>query len=416
MRAENASEMQRTKLVVLLCWTSSLLVFLLLSIFVPAPVAGRSDVPGLLGLVSDTRILSILVEARNALATAAITFALFGVFLQLLLGSETTARLARSLTQAIFNNRELLDNFSSATKREFVINLMKSTLGDNIGSAVADGMVHPLMDPGPRFRRNFEYHINVLADADIEADLKGQTLGSKHLNTLFPTTRYRWIEECLTYQKFDPKMGEDGDGINRGPFNILLIFDKSALSTAYRLDNIFCRVMVDLDRSDQDVIFALEDSDFEALVREVMQLRCGIRKGAQISPVDFAVRVERQGVANDQGDRPGMVRIEVGAFEDTTSDSQLEIALRYPYDRSVSTYTVGLPQPVNGVLVKFSTTPDMILMEPMTYLTSARSEPIDRHDTRAHFSEIRLKGWIFPTSGITYSWKSKNGEDHSGRA
>ncbi|SIO25838.1 hypothetical protein SAMN05444722_1058 [Rhodovulum sp. ES.010] len=351
---EDRNERLTNALKVTWTWLACIVLYLALTFFLPLSSSDPNvPEPDWLAFFTNTTIKGVLVEARTAVAGALATFVLLGVILDVALRSNTTSQIEAGLTRIILGNKRLLDSFSDIVKELFVRNSLRSTLGDETGSAVFSSVVHPLMETGNRFRRNYNYDIVLLDETEFPSQ---RALGE--FADIFDIRKYRWVEENIGYESFDPR----SEYVHRGPFTILMLFDKGTLPAAFERHDIYFRSMVELDADTRERFFTKGDEAIKQFVLDVMNFRALESIGRTELPV--SIEIEREGAVDTSGRKHPVIALTVDRIKDVAKN-KLVVKHRYPHHREVTDVTITLPQPSQGASFSVLGSSDVRRLEPI---------------------------------------------------
>jgi hypothetical protein len=375
-------------------WGSCIVLFFAITLLFPLPSTDPlATEPEWLAVFPNDIVKGLIKEARAALAGSLATFALFGVGFQLIFGPESTKKIEEGLTRIIFGNRKLIDSFDLVTKELFVRNSLRSVLGSDTGDAIFSGVVHPLMAAGKRFRRLYNYDVTLLNQDEFPSS---KELGV--IEHLFPNAIYRWIEEDVGYQSFNPHNGQ----VNYGPFYILLLFDKATLTSAFSDDRIYFRSLIEMDRQNRDLFFQQSDDEIKKFVRTAMRFRA--KESIGNANKNYDIEVLRNEIFDTSGESQPAIKVRVDEIR-PTERNKLKVNLRYPHHRDVTEFTISLPQPTQGADFSIHGASDINRLEPIYYVTSSSADPIEENRPNRTI-KVALRGWVFPTSGVTFTWKN----------
>lgn len=395
-QAEEEADSAKTSRRATLIWGFSFCIYIMLAVFLPLidPTAqGVNQAPSWL----PGKHAAAWYEVRVAIGNGLITIFTVTLLYDLITSTNHTRVFERALTNVIGGNSTILDALSADSKRMFVKNSVESVLGNDTGGALFSDLIKPLMDSGAEYRRNYKYEIEILNSADFPdmkkspSRLKNAILGSK----------YNWVQESIGYQLFDPELGSDVK-LN-GPFSIVLTFDKESLDKFIRRDDIFFRSLIELDGKDKEVLFSLSDDQIEKFVLEVMGLRCSnAHTGVNLSFDKFLV--DRTNPLSP------VIKITTGQFESSSEKNYLHVDLIYPHYKSITHFTVLLPQPSNKPKIRFKVSKAQKNLAKILYFSNIPDDRIKVESLksgktlRGYYIEIS-DGWVFPTSGVTFTWE-----------
>jgi len=397
--AEDKAEAALHSLKLTWIWIGSIFVFLILTIFFPLPNSSASSGdPWWLSRAGNFR--GFWLEFRSAFAAVLVTFFSFTALFDLLTKTNTTKQVEKSLTRIVLGNRYLMDSFNDETKGVFVRNSLKSTLGNEVGGAVFESVVSPLIGIEVKFRRSYNYDV-VMLEPDAYPGADGNELP---MIDMFPSSSFRWVQENIEYQYFDP-----GTGLpNYGPFRILLVFDKTALPKVFSDKTIFFRSMIELDAQTRKNFFECSEDEIENFVRSTMNVRT--QETIKDTKLNYTVRIDHSGAVDHSGALQPVVEIIVEQLSLQSPDNMLVLQLRYPHHRDVTNFTITMPQPAQNTKFSFESSSDVRRLEPIYYITSVEEDRLRQRviesGKRTRFA-IEVEGWLFPTSGVTFTWRNE---------
>ena len=391
---EDAQERTESSLKLTWAWIGCAIAYIIITALFPLhEVASGSQRPSWLMWVKSDAAAGVIVEARSALAGALATFCFLGIIFEVYLKSNPTSKIEAGLTRIVFGNRKILDSFSVLTKELFVRNSLRSTLGNDTGDAVFTGVVHPLMADGRRYRKNYNYDIVLLDQQDYPTK---EDLGA--FSEAFSVSSYRWVEEEIGYESFNPHDGST----SYGPFTVLLLFDKQTLPEVFKDNSVYFRSLVELEAESVESVFDRTDDEIREFVKTAMNFSAKQHSGHK--SVRYEITVDRSGAIDSSGAKQPVVRIDIGMIDEVPKN-KLIVKQRYPHYREVTEVTITLPQPSEGARFSVQASSDVHRLEPIYYVTSSSEDPIQ--ETRpGRAINVELGGWLFPTSGVTFTWNN----------
>lgn len=389
-----------------------LALVVLMFLFLPLPDHGAdpATVPWIQSLSNPRLSPEALLELRTVLGGGLITFFVFSLGLQVFNRSDETARQGRAMFYAIVDNEGIVDELSNDAKRTLVTNSLESILPKEIGTAVSEGVVLPLVDDDVPYRKQYIYRVEALEPAEYPTT-KDETLAD-----MFPVDRYRWMRERIQYQPYFPEENR----VHSGEYTIVLAFNKTALNSLFNDHSIFFRAMVELDEPEISAIFEMDEDAIESFVRDAIQFRAkdGGKGGEEVQD---GIKVVKAAVpastATGEPERP-IIRITVPRSKQRALENRLiEVSMRFPYLRAARHFTFTLPQPCEKPEFEFFPSSDMDRIEGIYYMSMIKEDRLkvdqDESDGRTRSVEVKVtSGWVFPTSGVTFTW-SDNAKEGS---
>ena len=393
---EEERELAKTSRKATLIWCASFVTYFIIAIIFPlidptAPAGNQA--PQWLPAAKAAMWYEIRITVGNGLITIFTVTILYDIITR----TNHTKVFERALTNVIGGNSSILDALSADSKRMFVKNSVESVLGEDTGGALFSDLIKPLMDSGAGYRRNYKYEIEILANED-RPDMKSSPL---RLKKAILDSKYNWVQESIEYQLFDPE--SDSDLKLNGPFSIVLTFDKDSLDTFIRRDDIFFRSLIELDEQDRDILFSLSDAEIREFVLGTMGLSC---RNAHTGAI---LALEKFDIDRTSGKTP-VVKILTGQFENESEKNYLRVDLVYPHYKSITHFTVLLPQPSNKPKIRFKVSREQKNLSKVLYFSNIPDERIKidslktGNNLNGYYIEIN-DGWVFPTSGVTFAWE-----------
>jgi len=386
-------------------WIACLLAYLLISytLPLPSPSAMASGGAEPLPAWTTTDWGQKIYETRSALTTNLITFMVFSLALDLISRRGLGVRVERAIVRAVVGNRMVLDTLSVQSKSKFVENSLVSTLGDEVGSALYSDVVEDLIREEGKYRKGFRYTVAML-NRDEYPDTPDNF---KSVNAIFDPDKYRWMSESVEYQLFYPARGES----DKGPFKVAFVFDAGSLREMLNSDDVFFRSLIELEPSEIESFFALSDEEILEFLTSVLEFSA-IEFSTQ-NKLAYTLTVDRKGVLRHTEIGCPVVYLHLPAIENHTSEQagRLRISYRYPHHIDATHFTFSIPQPCENPQLQFITAADVEKLEPIMYLSRISQDRINvrtvqRANRGARTYDLDVNGWVFPTSGITFSWKN----------
>lgn len=412
-KEEDKAEKAEKSLKFLRFWVGSIVLFVGLAVFFPVPAPtdqnNPSDLPWWLDWVSTNsiseRVRSLLYEFRLALGGALVTFFAFTFVFDRFMKSDARDELQLILTRLFTGNRQILKFLNARTREIFVQNALMASLGDLVGQAVFKNAVDPLIGENIRFQRHYKYDVTMLEDNEFPTDSTCEVL------KIFPETKYRWIIENIEYQSFDPKTDEVFDG----PFNVAIVFDKNLLPTVFGDEDIYFRCLVELDDEAKtelisgEGILKFSNDEIEYFVRSTLGFKAFERQAS--NELAFTVSL-KSGLKDVLGNNQPAIIVKIEKLNSIQNENRPQIYFRYPHFRSATHFTMTLPQPCENPRFCFTGSNDVHDVNPIYYITSRESGGLSRDPTpfgqKPERVSVSATGWVFPTSGITFTWKNND--------
>lgn len=369
----------------------------------PSPAQDPLTIPWIVTLNKMFSVAAI-VEGRVALGGGLFTYLIFSIGLQLFDRRDRTNEQASALFRAMVDNDSLIEKLSNESKRSLVEQSLKTILPTKIGGALYDDVISPLVDNEVPYRRKYEYTVRCLSSGDSPDEGAGTFPG------LFKSKKYRWIRETIQYQPYFP----EEDRVYAGSYDVVLVFDKGALDTLFKDHSIFYRAMVELEDAELKILTSKGNAEIKKFLIEDLQFSAkdGGENGTEVQ--NSAAILWEKVPSKEPGHAPHpYLRITLPASRQENIDFKLpRISLRLPHSRNATHFTFTLPQPCETPIFEFIPARDMERVSEIYYMSDVQEERLrlvpQYEGSRLVSSKIEVKsGWVFPTSGVTYTWDNK---------
>ncbi len=358
------------------------------------------------------------LEIRTALGGAMISFAAFGVILEILRFKSMHQEVEEAMGQAFSNSVPLIAGLNNAKKRDFVRNSLEALLGKGIGESTYK-YVEPMLEDGAGFRTNYEYNVFIMDDPRKSIP--------DYVVEQFPSDRYRWVVEDLSYKLLKPTRSKPSisekilkavkEDYDNGPFKILFLFDKTSLELLNPKEEFFGRFLIELDESELNWVLDLKPDEAETFFRDTFQpvLLERTDDGKEIT-LDFSVK--RVGPLEDIKNRckpyfevkTHKAPMSNGSLTSSDGASKLKLGFTYPYRKSATHFIFTLPQPVYAPFLSLDySLSDIQNVDYGSYLSCADPKKAHVHPPEEHKKCYRVdvsKSWVFPRSGVTFVWQN----------
>ncbi|MFK7939151.1 MAG: hypothetical protein AB8B82_07225 [Roseovarius sp.] len=374
-------------------------IYVVLAIVFPIPTPNTTPASWTWPLLEPT---GGALEFRMALGGALISFCAFGAIMEILKFKSMDQEVAGAMRQVFSDSVPLIEGFNNAKKRDFVENSLEALLGRKIGYSTYK-YIEPMLKDGAGFREEFEYKVRVKNNPREDST-------SEYLDW-FPADRYRWIEETISYKLLKPTKSNEDD-YDRGPFEVLFLFDKTSLEKLNPDQSIFARFLVELDEADLNKLFQLEESEIKKIIKEIIAPELYEQKdsGALVRLDYEPVLMPPEPDDDLHRCKPYFKLVMKDQLQGEEGTSKLRLEFTYPYRRSATHFIFTMPQPVYAPKLYFDyDKSDIDAVDYASYFSCDNPDMVHvtapKRDEREYQVSVR-DAWIFPTSGVTFVWQN----------
>jgi hypothetical protein len=338
----------------------------------------------------------LLETMRLSVEHAATLVLIFYLVFEYATKASFVEQIKHSLINVLSAQERVFESLDAGTKRRFVSNSLKTTIGHDLGAATYSEIIAPYFDRA-HYRSELKYIIRAIEGVPPFNEQTTQIC--KNLVDSFRTTQlnaYLWFDQSVEYKLIDAKTNKSVGG----QFVICMTFDQMTLQKLFGDQRIFFREVIELDAPLSDFAQSLDTTAADDFIRNVLKLR--LREGdGRPGDLTYVVALETD-------DAEGKSFIQITTKLPANSSNKLRLSFFYPRSKDAPWFIASLPQACFRPQISFSANTKMTKVEPIYFLSNLRPNNIDPGEGHDSFN-ITLLGWTFPTSGVMFTWRHRAG-------
>ncbi|MCG3145035.1 MAG: hypothetical protein HONDAALG_02576 [Gammaproteobacteria bacterium] len=331
----------------------------------------------------------ITQQLANQLISAGFLGLIFQIFFRRKLAREFEEQI-----QDLFYSGPLAKNLKEDARKNLVSGVLTAHLGEEEGEAIFDGIVEGYIVGTSPFRRNFRYDVVI---SDLKNDIQIKSKNGQETFVTLDKAAYYGVDVHLRYER---QLGN-----NLTTIGCVLLDDSQELKYWFDKDDCLFRDVVSLNEQDRQIIIdTLTKRSGEIKVDDVL---CSIFK-LQIKINGTVVESDKISVIRDGKSIEYRLKgIQQIAKKNTAKLAEYEIKVISLMSRESRNYPIRLIEPCKNPVVTFSYLAGDISNVKVFEFFSDSTDIDHREDIKRVTIQPRQmmrNKWIFPVSGVTFSW------------
>ncbi len=332
----------------------------------------------LLGIYSWDRLY---IDMINALVGVMIPLVLFNFLYDHFTRKQKDRELSEKMTETMMLDQQIIDNFSTESKKKFIQKSTQSILGKTVGEMLYETLIQSYLTKSYQYRHRFKYYISYI---DTKKEPVYQINEEKQF--VFDQDTYYFVRQDLSFERdlTDYKQSED--------VRIGFSYKESTLDGLYQRAEFLFRENLWVNDLHNELLKQLTDRELDLFVKKFMQF--SIEINGQALPYK---------VVNNQGHEGFHLLLDIPNNIPEGELSKVHIRFQMPQLKSQKKFIVMISEPTEDVEIMFMHLEDKMEVEAIPFLNEAESITRLPNDT----IKIDIHDWILPRAGVVFVWNDR---------
>ncbi|MGP4039009.1 hypothetical protein ACTWP4_03725 [Gracilibacillus sp. D59] len=332
----------------------------------------------LLGIYSWDRLY---IDIVNSLVSVMIPLVLFNFLYDYFTQKHKDRELSEKMTETMMLNQEVIDKFSTESKKQFIQKSTESILGKTVGNMLYETLIHSYLTKSYQYRHRFKYYISYL---DTKADMTYQVNQNKQF--VFNKDTYYCIRQDLSFERDLTNYQQSND------VRIGFSYKESTLDGLYQRAEFLFRENLWVNDEHNALLKELSDQELEEFVQVFLQFTIEING----QPISYSV-------VNNEGHEGFHLLLDIPKEIPAGALSKVHLRFQMPQLKSQKKFIVMISEPTEDVEIMFMHLENEMDVEAIPFLNEAESITRLPNDT----IKIDIHDWILPRAGVVFVWNDQ---------
>ncbi|GAA0291964.1 hypothetical protein GGQ92_002964 [Gracilibacillus halotolerans] len=328
---------------------------------------------------------SLYKDLFNSLVGVLIPLVLFNFAYDYLTQKQKDRELSEKLTETMLLDEEVIDQFSTESKKKFIQNSTESILGEKVGGMLYETLIQSYLSKSYQFRQRFKYYISYM---ELKENMTSYAVNEEQAFE-FSADDYYMVKQDLSFER-DLTNYRDSNDVRVG-----FSYKESTLDGLYQRAEFLFRENLWVDEASNKLLKQLDDKEVERFVKEFLEFTVHINE----KPVAYEVM-------NNEGHEGFHLLLDFPQDVPSGELSKVHIRFRMPQLKSQEKFIVVISEPTEDVEIMFMHLEDKVDVEVIPFLNEAESITKLPNDT----IKIDIHDWILPRAGVVFVWDDKEEE------
>lgn len=283
-------------------------------------------------------------------------------------------------------DQEVIDQFSTESKKKFIKHSTESILGEKVGGMLYETMIQSYLSKSYQFRQRFKYYISYM---EPKGNMTSIALDESNVFE-FSADDYYIVKQDLSFER-DLTNYRDSNDVRIG-----FSYKESILDGLYQRAEFLFRENLWVDEKHNEMLKQLSNQEMEQFVKQVLQFSVHINE----KPIAYRV-------INNEGYEGFHLLLDFPQDVPSGELSKVHIRFRMPQLKSQEKFIVVISEPTEDVEIMFMHLEDEVDVEVIPFLNEAESITKLPNDT----IKIDIDDWILPRAGVVFVWDEKKEEN-----
>lgn len=360
------------------------------------PIALQILIVCLVGIIALFVIGVVRGQATFDAMFRTVTDSFLGVIIAVIIGGAIVDALMKSenyeqlegMLNEILHNKNSLEAFRKGKEKleEIMLNSMKVRIGEKAGELIFNTFIQRYINVDESFE------LNCRTNYSYEITLNDSWACDKTAPLSFDGNAYYGVLSEFEYTR---KSGAYANG-----FNIFFVYDQSGLESTLEsvanMKNCFFREVLTLTAEDKEKVRKLTKDELMVFVNDVLGLTILIAENKNgDKKADFNV--------SHQESWGFCLQCKLSQF---VGDITGKLIFKMPYSKEAKNFLVLMPDPTLNPKITFITQGAIEQLDAIALLTQEHGKKYDTQRVeQSRKWKVIVDGWVFPTSGVVFTWK-----------
>ncbi|TMW70744.1 hypothetical protein [Alteribacter natronophilus] len=315
----------------------------------------------------------------NSLISVMIPLVLFNILFDHFTKSYQNKEISDSITKALTFEKEVLEQFTPESKKQFIRSSTESLLGETEGNMLYQTVMAPYLNHVYNFRRNFRYHISYIENREWDCDF-----GAGEEAVTFSQDDYYLVEEELSFARtmnnYDVKKKRISAGFS---------YEESGLENLLGDEGFFFRENFLVDERHAEQLRTFSNETMTAFVKEFLRFSFEFND----CELDYDV------INTDEG---FYLKFHFGDVIEQIVGTEFKFRYKFrmPQLKSEKKFIAIVSEPTERVDILFTHSNNDARLTAIPFFDD--SEAISYLPN--NIVKIELDKWVMPRSGVVFTW------------
>ncbi|MBU9711974.1 hypothetical protein [Evansella tamaricis] len=319
---------------------------------------------------------SLYINIITSLISVMIPLVLFNLIYDYVTKSHQKIEISDSISKAFMLNKDILERFSTDSRKSFIKTSTESLLGEEEGKMLYTTLIAPYLENKYNFRRNFKYHICYSVEDDLHF---------KQINDLtFTSDDYYWVEEDLSFFRNMNVFQLRKRRITAG-----FSYWESDLEELFKGEGVFFRENLFIGEKEKHILQQLTNEQLKNFINEALNFKFELND----QPLDFEVENAANGF---------YLQFHFDHTIEATPDKEYKFKYKFrmPQLKTIKKFIAIVSEPTQHVDILFTHADKNARIVPIPFFDD--SEAINYLPN--NIVKIELSKWVLPRSGCVFIW------------
>ncbi|WP_186576100.1 hypothetical protein [Aquibacillus kalidii] len=323
----------------------------------------------------------LYIDIINSLVGVLVPLVLFNFLYDHFTKKQHDRELSEKITETMMLDQEIINNFSTDSKKDFIRKSTQSILGDTVGQMLYDSLIKSYLNKTYEYRHHFKYYISYSETTAIDP-----VVISDQVEFEFSNKDYYWVRQELSFLRDLSKFNEIKD------VRIGFSYKESTLDGLYNRVEFLFRENLWISNYHNELLKGLTNGELTIFVEEVLKL--SIEIGGQVIPFR---------VINNGGHEGFHLLLELPSDLPNNQLSSVKLKFQMPQLKTQKKFIVVISEPTENVEIMLMHLEDKVQVEAIPFLNEAESITRLPNDT----IKIDIDDWVLPRAGVVFVWDDK---------